>query len=130
MEWLRKLRHGESEHRQGGLRKRQNECQRLVERYPDRLPIIFHRSETSALPQMKKYKYLMTKELRMDQVKFIVRKALRNHAEDLKLYVETVVDPNRWITLNSLVEPHQFMTLKSVFEQYKSEDGFLYITYV
>ena len=42
------------------IEQRKNEAERIRERYPDRIPVICEKSETSKLPDIDKTKYALT----------------------------------------------------------------------
>jgi GABA(A) receptor-associated protein len=96
------------------------EAIRVRVKYPDRIPIIVHRSESagSGVPQIDKHKFLVPSDLTMGQFQYVIRKRLTLSPEKaLFLFVNNTIVPT-----SSLVS--------SVYEEYQDERTmFLYVTY-
>ena len=89
------------------------ECMRIIEKYPDRIPIIV---ESDGL-ELDKIKYLVPKDLTLGQFLFVIRKRLNvpsSHA--LYLFINGSILSSSEI-LNSVYFIHRDI-----------DDGFLYIT--
>lgn len=91
---------------------------RIKERYPSRIPIIVLQPEhNNTIPKLSQYKYLVPNDLTVSQFMFVLRKRIKlDHAKALFMFV------NRSVLLNGSIH------LELVYNQYKSDDGFLYIT--
>jgi GABA(A) receptor-associated protein len=88
--------------------------QRLLKKYPDRIPLVL---ESCGNEQLVKNKYLMPRHIKMSELMVIFRTSIKI---DSKKAIFIFVD-NYLIPMNDLVE--------QVYSKYKSDDGFLYIKY-
>ena len=99
------------------LEKRIDESQQIINKYPDRIPIIVEKHETCDLPMIEKYKYLSPKDLTIAQFMFIIRKHIKLESSQ-----------TLFITINNeLVNSSQ--KISDIYSDYKDKDGFLYIVY-
>lgn len=98
--------------------KRKDESNKIMIKYPNRVPIICERSGMTDIPLIDKHKYLVPTDLLIGQFMHVIRKRLKLH-------------PSKAIFLfiNNRVIPPSSITLGMVYEEHKSKDGFLYITY-
>ena len=102
------------------LKTRQEECLKIREKYPHKVPVIVTKaSGDKYLPECKKIKYLFPSTLTIGQVLYVIRKHVQVPSE-IGLYI--FVGDSR--SLPSAAE-----LIFSVYDRYKSEDGFLYIVY-
>jgi GABA(A) receptor-associated protein len=96
------------------------EAIRVRNKYPDRIPIIVHRSKVagSDVPQIDKHKFLVPSDLTMGQFQYVIRKRLTLSPEKaLFLFVNNAIVPT-----SSLVS--------KVYDDYQDEDNmFLFVTY-
>jgi GABA(A) receptor-associated protein len=99
------------------LEKRIEEAKRILEKYPNRIPIIVEKDPRCKLPEIQKYKYLVPDDLSMAQFMYVIRKRIKLKAEES---IYTFIN-NKIIAGNTM--------LSSVYEKNKSEDGFLYVIY-
>ena len=90
--------------------------QRLLNKYPDRVPLVLE-SCGNVKDTLVKNKYLMPRHIKMSELMVIFRTSIKI---DSKKAIFIFVD-NYLIPMNDLVE--------QVYSKYKSEDGFLYIKY-
>jgi GABA(A) receptor-associated protein len=98
--------------------KRKEESSRINEKYPDKIPLILEKSDTSHLQEISKKKYLMQKDVTVGQFLFIIRKQINiNETESIFLLVN-----------NSSV-PATGATIGEIYNKHADKDGFLYITY-
>ena len=98
---------------------RLDEARRVLNKYPDRIPIICERSSTSTIdcPIIDKRKYLVPRDLTMGQFLYVIRKRLRLLPEKaLFLFVNGTIPPT-----TSLIN--------EVYNRHRDDDGYLYITY-
>lgn len=98
--------------------KRQNESKKILDRYPERIPIICERSQQhNDIPELDRKKYLVPNDFTIGQFLFIIRKRMR-------LSQEKAI----FIFINNSLYPSNEL-LSKVYQTQKNEDGFLYISY-
>lgn len=102
------------------LEERKMESQRMLVKYYDRIPIIVEKSNTrnNTLPDIDKHKYLVPKDLTVGQFQHVIRKRI-------KLDSVTAL----YIFINKNIIPPTTAFISTIYDEYKSEDGFLYISY-
>ena len=102
------------------LEERKQESERMINKYFDRIPIIVEKSMTrnNTLPDIDKHKYLVPKDLTVGQFQHVIRKRI-------KLDSTTAL----FIFVNKNVIPPSTAFITTIYDEYKSEDGFLYICY-
>jgi len=94
---------------------RQNEANRVLEKYPDRVPVIVYRGKCNYF--IDKEKYLVPNDMKMGEFMVIIRKRLKLFKEEaLFLFVGNTI-------------PSNSKQLDEVYELYKDNDGFLYVSY-
>jgi GABA(A) receptor-associated protein len=98
------------------LEERKLYSQSLLNKYPDRVPIVIEPNgkETNVLV---KNKYLMPRHLKINELMSIFRTSIKI---DSKKAIFIFVN-NNLVPMNDLVE--------DIYSKYKSNDGFLYIKY-
>lgn len=95
------------------LEERLWQSQKIMEKYPSRLPIICDVSQQ--LPDLDKHKYLIPEDLKSETFMFIIRKRMKlDPATALYFFV------NEKVLYSS-------SPMFEIYEKYKDEDGFLYI---
>jgi len=97
------------------LEERKAESERILKKYPDRVPIIIESSPESKL-NLDKKKFLVPTDITMGQFTFIIRKRLK-------------VNPEKAIFLfanNTLVAQNTMMS--DVYKKHKSDCGFIFFT--
>ena len=99
------------------LETRKKECSTIKEKYSDRIPVIIEKYYRSKLLDIDKNKYLVPKDLTIGQFTYIIRKRIKLNSYEA-LYV---LFNNTLLNTNALIS--------SVYDEYKDEDGFLYIIY-
>lgn len=93
--------------------KRYQESQRILLKYPNRVPIIVEISEHTQLPELDKHKFLAPADLTMGQFVYIIRKRIKLKPEQsIFLFIN-----NQLPCTNSL--------LSQIYKEYKDTDGFL-----
>ena len=98
---------------------RQNEAKEIIEKYPQRVPVICERDPTCELEEIQKKKYLVPYDMTGSQFSFIIRQKLR-------LTKESAL----FILINGKVSIVGNQTMSEIYQTYKdAEDNFLYITY-
>ena len=79
---------------------RKTESEKIQTKYPNRFPVIIHKSKKCKLDEIEKTKFLIPGDLTMGQV----------------IYIVSILPPTS-------------STISSIYEEHKDEDGFLYISY-
>jgi len=94
------------------------ETQRILEKYPDRIPIICERLKaTQTTPNIDKNKFLVPRDLTIGQFLYVVRKRIR-------LTPEQAI----YLFINGMIPPTSAL-LMDCYENNRDPDGFLYIKY-
>ena len=98
---------------------RQKEANRILTKYPDRIPIIVEKYINSKeIPDINKNKYLVPTDLTFGQFLFIIRKRIKLTPEKaIFMFTENG-------TLLS-----SFMSMSQVYDEHKSDCGFLFMIY-
>ena len=94
------------------------ESQRVLQKYPDRIPIICEKyKESSNIPDIDKKKYLVPMDLTFGQFIYVIRRRLNLRPEKaIFLFINGRIPSSA-----SLIYHH--------YSSCKDKDGFLYITY-
>jgi len=99
------------------LEERLRESQKIMDKYPGRLPIIVQKGYNCPLNDINKKKYLVPKDLNMSQFIYIIRKRVAlDKSQSIFLMVSDKLCPSN-------------TPISTIYEDNKDEDGFLYITY-
>ena len=99
------------------LEKRKEESKKILNKYPEKIPIIVEKDKKSKIKDIDKNKYLVPEDLTMAQFLYVVRKRITLSPEEaLYCFID-----------NSL--PTTSSTMSTIYHEHKDEDGFLYITY-
>tara|TARA_Y100000590_G_C15428324_1_gene904171 strand:+ start:93 stop:401 length:309 start_codon:yes stop_codon:yes gene_type:complete len=93
------------------------ESDRILEKYPNRIPIIVNRKQNSNITDIDKSKFLVQKDMAINQFIYIIRKRLK-----LKSNEAIFVTINNKICANN-------ESLSEIYERDKNIDGYLYIIY-
>ena len=101
------------------LEHRKAESNRIINKYPDRIPIICQKSKSANItcPIIDKQKYLVPGDLTIGQYIYIIRKRLQITSEKA-LY----------IFVNGTI-PNVGKLIANTYQEHKDVDGFLYIYY-
>ena len=98
------------------LEARKKESSTMLQRFPDRVPVIVQRRKQS-IQDIDKKKFMTPKSLTFGQFVFVVRKRLQlRSTEAIFLF-----------TNNKMINSQE--TMFTTYEKEKDEDGFLYIIY-
>lgn len=96
---------------------RLNESTKIMNKYPSRIPIIVEKCKKSTFNEIDKNKYLVPKELNMNQFVYIIRKRIKlDKSQSIFLMVNDTICPSN-------------TPISVVYDDHKDNDGFLYITY-
>lgn len=99
--------------------KRKEEAERILAKYPQRIPVICEKDPRSHdIPNIDRQKYLVPDDLTVANFMYVIRKRIK-------------IDPEKSIYLfvanKSMPATAQF--IKRLYEEHKDKDGFLYISY-
>ena len=99
------------------LQERINESKRVMSAYTDRIPIVCEKQRNSKMPDIKKKKYLVPKDLTVGQFIYVLRKQIN-------------IDPKVgfFIFINSNILKNSEIVY-DCYTKYKDPDGFLYVKY-
>merc|ERR1712169_95689 len=97
----------------GTLEERRREAERIKRKYDNRVP------------EIDKKKYLVPSDLTVAQFQYVIRKRIQLDADQaIFICVETMEKGRKTHTL-----PPTSDSMLSTYNQYKDDDGFLYVTY-
>ncbi len=98
--------------------RRLEESKRVMEKYPDRIPVIMERAANSKnVPDIDRIKFLVPKDIIISQFTFIIRKRINITSEKaIFVYVNNVL-------------PASSSVMSTIYEEHKNDDGFLYMKY-
>lgn len=97
------------------LEKRKAEAQRILDKYPDRIPVVITRySKEKTIPDIDKSKFLIPNDLTVGSLLYVIRKRLKLDA-----------DKALFLFFNDTIPPTSMM-ISELYENYKAEDFFLY----
>ena len=106
------------EFKQYPLYQRKKEVDKMKKEHPDRCAIFVGKlNSDKTLPELEKHKYLVPHDFTMAQLTYTIRK-------NMKVLPETAI----FLFINNLIATTH-SNIGTLYEDYKSEDGFLYITY-
>lgn len=105
------------------FQKRSADAKRILAKYPDRIPLICEKAARSDLPDIDKKKYLVPGTMLVGEFKYIVHKHVSQPAGQGMTAAQTI-----YLFVNGM-SPMTGAQMSEVYEQYKSGDGFLYMTY-
>ncbi len=99
------------------LEDRKAESARILEKYPDRIPVICEKLERSKMEVIDKKKYLVPSDLNIGQFVYVLRKRVKlSPQEAIYLFVNGNIPPTSQL-------------INQIYDQFKDEDGFLYMQY-
>jgi len=96
---------------------RSRESRHMLDKFPDRVPVIVQRKNKSDVSDIDKEKYLVPVDLSIGKFVYVIRKRI-NLTHEKALYVFT----------NNTIPPTS-ATVGEIYLDQKDSDGFLYITY-
>jgi GABA(A) receptor-associated protein len=99
------------------LEDRYRDSQKIIEKYPDRIPVIVDKLDKSDIPDIDKHKYLVPNDLTIGQFVYVIRKRIKMNP-----------DKAIFVFVNNILPPTAAM-LNQVYNEHKDPDGFLYIVY-
>ena len=97
--------------------KRISESDRILKKYPNRIPVIVEKDPRSKLNDIDKNKFLVPNDMNFSQFIYVIRKRIKLLPEEaLFLFV------NGQIATNG-------SSMNEIYQTHKDKDGFIYITY-
>jgi GABA(A) receptor-associated protein len=99
------------------LKKRKEEATRIILKYPDRVPVIIEKDESSEIISIDRKKFLVPEDLTVGQFLFVIRKRI-------KLSPEKAI----FLFVNNTL-PSTSSLMSYLYKQNKDDDGFLYMLY-
>ena len=96
---------------------RQEESQRIMNKYSRRTPVIVEKAKNCELDDIDKKKFLVPNDLTMSQFIYIIRKRIKIKPEEAI-----------FLTVNNCL-PESNAQIVQVYNKHKDEDGFLYVVY-
>lgn len=100
-----------------GTEQQKSDAIKILEKYPDRIPVIINKSENSDVPDIDKRKFLVPNDLTVGQFVYVIRKRIRLSPEKaLFVFINNTLPPTSSI-------------MSQMYVEYQNEDGFLYMTY-
>lgn len=91
----------------------------MMAKYPDRVPLVCEKADRdrTKIPRIDKKKYLVPADLTVGQFLYVIRKRIELQPETaLFLFCANSIPANTDL-------------IATVYEEYKDEDGFLYVQY-
>ena len=99
------------------LEVRTTESQRMISKYPDRIPVIVERNHSSKIAEIDKKKYLVPVDLTVGQFIHVIRKRIKlDSTEAIFIFIKNKV-------------PSSSSLMSTIYSEYKDDDGFLYVKY-
>ena len=96
---------------------RKSESNKILNKYPSRIPVIVNKSEDCILDDIDKKKYLVPKDLKMSQFLYVIRKRIQlKPSESIFLMTNNQLCPSNTDIIH-------------IYEKFANKDGFLYIQY-
>ena len=96
------------------LEERKRESQKIIRKYPDRIPVIVETNSDDLV--LDKSKYLVPKDITMGQFLFVIRKRLKLAPEEgLYLFVD-----NTLVSISAM--------LSEIYAKHRDEDSYVYFT--
>ena len=96
---------------------RYTEAHRILEKYPDRIPVICEKHPESTMDIIDKNKFLVPGTLTVSQFSYVVRKRIKLRPEQAIF----IMCNDSMLTSTS--------TMREIYDEYKSECGFMYFLY-
>ncbi len=98
--------------------KRKEESNRVITKFDNRIPLIIQRSNyCQNISKIDKRKYLVPYNLSLGQIIYVIRKRIKlDSSSALFIFIN-----NKLLPTSSLIY--------NIYNEYKDEDGFLYIYY-
>lgn len=96
---------------------RKAESERVMHKYPNRVPVIVKKVESSMIADIDRQKFLVPSDLTVGQFVFVIRKRLKLRPQEaLFLFVGDII-------------PASAALISQIYRDHKDIDGFLYVNY-
>lgn len=96
---------------------RLTESRKIRSKYPDRVPVIVEKVPNSNIQEIDKRKFLVPADISVAQFMWIIRQRIDlPQARAIFLFIAKSL-------------PQSSATLSEIYEEFKDEDGFLYVAY-
>ncbi|EER18681.1 autophagy 8i, putative [Perkinsus marinus ATCC 50983] len=109
------------------------EARRILQKYPDRVPVIVERAERSDLPEIEKKKFLVPGTMLCGEFKYIVHKhitqAAESNASEGHRGIQGISAEQTIYLFVKKKTPRTGSMMSELYDAHKDEDGFLYLTY-
>lgn len=100
------------------LKKRKLESRKIMKKYPNRISIIISKMRGSDVPYIDKNKFIVPIDFSVSQFLYVIRKRINLHQyKGLFIYV------------NGSTLPNTSDLIGNIYNNYKHDDGFLYMKY-
>merc|ERR1712146_550815 len=100
--------------------KRAAEARRILDKYPDRIPVICERAQKSTLPDIDKRKFLVPGTMLCGEFKYIIHKHITQTAAS-----SMQADATIYLFVNNTT-PKTGALMSEVYEHFKADDGFVH----
>mmetsp|Transcript_79935 Transcript_79935/g.97850 ORF Transcript_79935/g.97850 Transcript_79935/m.97850 type:complete len:127 (+) Transcript_79935:81-461(+) len=104
--------------------KRCEESSKILAKYPDRVPVICFRAPKCTLPEIDRKKFLVPGSMLCYEFKYTIVTNIHRAREEGNQPQEQVI----YLLIDNKVAKTG-ATMADLYDAYKSEDGFLYMTY-
>ncbi|OII74939.1 uncharacterized protein cubi_03070 [Cryptosporidium ubiquitum] len=110
--------------------KRAAEALSIRAKYPNRIPVICERSSRSDLPEIEKKKFLVPMNMLVGEFKYIIHKHITqsSNTQNSGIKIPVPYEKTIYLFVNNTI-PKAGSLMQEVYEQYVSDDGFLYVEY-
>ncbi|KAK6589489.1 hypothetical protein RS030_203089 [Cryptosporidium xiaoi] len=110
--------------------KRAAEALSIRAKYPNRIPVICEKSSKCDLPEIEKKKFLVPMNMLVGEFKYIIHKHITQSTttQGNGLKIPTTYEKTIYLFVNNTI-PKAGSLMQEVYEQYVSDDGFLYLQY-
>lgn len=98
--------------------KRKCESNRIIKKYPDKVPVIIERSDSSDISDIDKHKWLIQEDITFGQLLLTIRRRIKLDQCDAI-----------FIFINDNYVPNNNENIGLAYNKHKDLDGFLYIAY-
>ncbi len=96
---------------------RLNEYNKIIKKYPNKVPVIVCKSEYCTLDNIDKEKFLVPSDMTIGQFIYVIRKRINIESHQAL-----------FITINNSLQGSNKL-MQEIYESNKDKDGFLYIKY-
>ncbi|CAJ1348935.1 unnamed protein product [Effrenium voratum] len=107
--------------------RRKAEAERILSKYPDRVPVICEKAPRTNLPEIEKKKFLVPGSMLCGEFKYIVQKHIQQAANGNGLFADQVIYLFSTNGRNNAMKTGALMS--EIYDSHKADDGFLYIAY-